>query len=156
MPKQSKNRPSEQKVLNLPENFPIHDAIEPLLIHVEESDRALGVPGRPDSCAFSVACRRENGEVIRTEFLKTVAYLIYSTHVARYILSRAARRQVSEFDEKLGFVTGDYLLNPPTGRDKLGESHNPSRTGVNRNTRPPVMPMRLSYIRGRPVFGKGE
>jgi hypothetical protein len=137
-----------QAILHLPTNFPIADATEDFALTVIAMDIELGVPNRPDCCAFSVACRRANGQVIRTEFLKTMAYLIYGDHAVRYKLSEGARKQIAGYDEDKGFRPGIYVLRAPKGHWALGADHNVVAR-KNERKHGPKRPM--TYIRGHNV-----
>ena len=141
-------------LLDLPQSFPIEDATEALTVEVTQLDCDLGRRRDSGNCAFVVASKRQLRSVLRVEFLKQFAYLIYPTKAVRYRLSDGAQQLIADYDDKnnkdrTGFALGQYLLLAPRGVHKLGSRHKGQggeRTGTGDGLR-----RKTAFIRGREV-----
>jgi hypothetical protein len=99
---------------------PVEEAKRALRVFPNANDADTAIQKDPAHCAFANACRRMFGshEVV---FFRTIAYVELpdgkgrgATHIERFYLPKAVRRQIIEFDRTGRFVADGYALAPPT------------------------------------------
>jgi hypothetical protein len=85
---------------------------KPRRIKVIDDDCDRGVPGDGHNCAYALAARREDPELIDVEFTKTRAYYSYPNHTDCYVLPVSMQKEVVALDRGGRFAPGEYELKP--------------------------------------------
>lgn len=116
----------------------VQDAVRPAIVEVTTNDNEHSDVKSHLTCALAVACKRyfrADGAIIGL----TTSWIIKSNLAMRYINSGTTSREITSFDRKAGFDTGQYLLVPATGSSRIGaiRSHKPNRHGNGNGLRRP-------------------
>jgi hypothetical protein len=97
-------------------DLPMSDAMEDMIVKVMAIDVQLGVPRDPHCCAFSRACRRDNGrEIVGAHFYRTTVWIESINGLVKYDLPQKVRRAICQFDQTHTMPPGTYTLRAPRG-----------------------------------------
>ena len=100
---------------------PVEWATEPLTITLDAVTIKQSVPQNQNACAMANACRKATTlfDVLEDVAVKrSRAWLVFGTddengRVVKYMIPKALRDQIVEFDATGGFEPGEYQLEPP-------------------------------------------
>ncbi len=98
------------------------DAKEGIVIEVTDKDNKSALVRNHKACAMAVACKKKmkaDGVIVSI----SKAYVIQGNVAYRYEVSQHAEREIVSFDRNAGFHPGEYKLNAPGPRSKLGARH---------------------------------
>lgn len=107
------------------DNLTLVDAKKDVVLHVKQCD--MGIKKSPERCVFANACRREFKGLKRAIFTRSVAYLQTNGKLVRYVLSSRVRQEIMAFDRGGKLAVGEYILQAPSKRNKLGTKRHPGK-----------------------------
>ena len=105
-----------------PEVTSVQDAKEGILIEVTPKDNKSALVRNHKACAMAVACKKKtqaDGVIVSI----SKAYVVIGKTAYRYEVSEHAQREIISFDRNAGFAPGEYQLNAPGPRSRLGVNH---------------------------------
>jgi hypothetical protein len=136
------------EVRKLMGDLPIVEAKEDFIVYVTTSDQEKGVPGDPNNCMFSLACKRAFGSR-GVLFFPTVAYVDMIDPddqnrriIMRFRLPTETRTRLEQFDKetqgaRAGFHEATFRLRKVTKSYRLGARKTRQRNDRRRKNHTP-------------------
>src|SRR5258708_28565098 len=117
----------------------VKDAKNDITVKITERDSEISTPGDPNSCAFSMKCKKQlqlDGALV----FKSKAYLIQNGIALRLNISPSVRAELVSFDRGHGVEPGTYVFKAPSKSKKLGgnSSGSDKRSGKHGKVRAPI------------------
>ena len=100
------------------DGLPVKDANHPLVLNIKTCDIQGSKKADASNCAAARALKRELGSQAKVYLTRT--YVKVGKVWARFITPQSISREIVAFDRGAQFEPGEYVLNPPSKKQRLG------------------------------------
>lgn len=138
-----------------PEVNRVTDAHKSAVIEVTKADARPAGRNKHQDCAVAVACKRKfhlDGVVIS----RAIAYLIKKKTATRYLVPQGVQRELIAFDRGGKFYPGEYELQKPSGKQKLGSAYPKKAVIQDPGSRPRSKPRHYTAGMRTTLAGQGS
>jgi len=144
----------KSELLKLP--LPVVESTRHVGFYVGEELCRRGKRDNPGACALALAARRDIRGLQGVQVYRAVAYLVFKTHIERFVISTATRKAIEHFDRTGEFRPGLYEFAPVNPSARLAfkrANKKPTVYAVPVRRRPKVPQQHFARTRGSGSVG---